>query len=121
MADLKRGMGFLLRIEKQYRALSEGVFRDAYVISSMAYALGYSTPIPVLASAADVPTSTLVDELLRDSPLRDVLQADRYGRTVKPRHRKIASLLIDEVVKPGDLYRLSFALARDLAPYVTMD
>lgn len=119
LTDLEGGRGFLKRLREDYEDIKRQDFQDAYIICSISYSLGYSLPISILCAAADVSLDNLLLGLSTDGELADILE--RHHNRVKPRNRRLASVLIERVVEKEKLYDLTIALARKLAPYVTRE
>jgi hypothetical protein len=80
------------------------------------HALGYATPLPLIAKASE----TDVRELLRAhsnlEEFEELVVID--GDKMKARQRTLASLVVEDVLGPPDRFELSTALATALAPYV---
>jgi hypothetical protein len=117
MARLESGAGFIDRLESQYQSITDPALRAAYGIACLSYALGYSIPVPILATSAGVSAASLIAALEHDQPLSEVMQLT--GRRIRPRHRRLASIVVEQVLGAADRYELSLALARNLSPYIT--
>jgi hypothetical protein len=119
MARLESGSGFIERLTRQYTGIEDSAHKAAYGIACIAYAFGHAIPISVLCSATGLSTERFIEAVALDKPLGEVLQLQ--GTKTRPRHRRLASLVVESVLNVDDRYQLSQVLAKNLAPYVTRE
>ena len=117
MARLESGRGFIDRLTTQYRSISDPALRSAYGIASIVNVFGYAIPIPVLCASAGISTDSLLAACRPEGQLTEVIEL--LGARARPRHRRLASLVVDDVLSASDRYELSHVVAANLAPYVT--
>ncbi len=117
MAELEGSPGFSNRIRREYLQDVKGdQARSIYAVVSMSYALGYPLPLGVAGAATGIPARML--EQAVDSQLSTIVQ--KHPKGLKPRHRVIASMLVETVLTPDDRFLYSQALMKALAPYITI-
>jgi hypothetical protein len=117
MAALESGRGFVDRLRAQYENIESPSSRKAYTMACIAYAFGYGVPAAILAASSGMTTSELIGQCRPDGPLGEVLRVQ--GRNIRPRHRRLASLVVESVMTSTERYELTQRLARNLAPYIT--
>lgn len=117
MAQLESGRGFVERLARQHGEIKDPALQNAYGIAAISHAFGYAIPIPVVCASAGVTTGAFLAACRPEGPLGEVLEI--AGRKARPRHRRLASLLVEDVLTRQQRYDLSQVLARNLAPYVT--
>ncbi len=117
MAELEGGRGFRARLADEYAAIKDAALRQAYALSCVAYSLGYALPASILASTAGLRVDRLVEALSPGKPLSDLMYFSRgYPR---PRHRRFASMIVDEILTREERRSWTIDLAKQLSPYVT--
>jgi hypothetical protein len=117
MARLESGRGFIDRLTRQFREISDPALQNAYGVACIVNVFGYAIPIPVLCSSAGISTDTLLAACRPEGQLSEVIEL--LGARARPRHRRLASLVVDDVLSTATRYELSHVVARNLAPYVT--
>lgn len=117
MSELEGGKGFPVRIRNEHDGIVRDEFKKVYELSCVTYSIGYSLPIAIASTACGVSAMELTDSINVGGELSGVMRIDGIG--LKPRHRVIASLLIDKVLNNQVRYELTLLLAKTLSPYIT--
>lgn len=113
---------------EEWGSLLEGLARDEYHLllgagASMDARGGDGRPLPipigVACAAAGITSSELSKELSSNGQLAGIVRVEPKG--LRPRHRVVASLVIERALDRADRFPPSQTLAKALAPYVTPD
>lgn len=119
MSALEEGPGFGDRIRAEFTnkdlSLQE---HDLLGLCAFAYEFGYPLAIGVAAHASGL-TLTEIGNSVEGGPLSEWLDLGSQGLRV--RHRRIAYLIVEELLDTPTRYRLASTLARSIAPYVTIN
>jgi hypothetical protein len=119
IARLSNAVGFRERLRRVYENVDDGPLRNVLAASAMSYALGYSLPVSVAAAVSGVSVRDILTATGPDGVLEEAVIV-RAGKA-RPRQRAIAGLIVNDVLPLQVRYRLSAALARTIAPYVTRE
>lgn len=118
MLGLEGSIDFSKRLANEYSVdLRSSLSRQLYALACISYTFGYVLPIGIACAAAGIPAGSLQRELA--GSLGGVLI--KVERGLRPRHRVIASTVVNVALDHDIRYRLLQALARSLAPYVGRD
>jgi hypothetical protein len=117
MAQLEGGRGFRARLADEYAAIKDASLRQAYALSCIAYSLGYALPASILASTAGLRVDRLISALSPTGPLSDLMSFSRGY--LRPRHRRFASMIVDEILTREQRRSWTIDLAKQLSPYIT--
>lgn len=118
MADLEGGKGFISRVKKEYEAdIDSESLRSLYGVICMSYAVGYPLPMGIACVAAGINPNDVNKAMGPSGKLYSVVLIDPRG--LKPRHRIIANMVVQNALDLEKRYNLSLALAKALAPYIT--
>jgi hypothetical protein len=116
LSSLEIGGGFQSRVRRELDSIPNASGRNVYVTACIAYALGYTLPVSLVASVTSQDTSQLLESVLNDSQLSSILIVER-GR-IRPVHRRIASWVID--LSHDILFDSTLNLARGLSTYLNV-
>lgn len=120
MAELEGAKGFRTRLMDEYNSdIRSDVLRDVYALTCMSYALGYPLPLGIVCVAAGISARKLSQELSEGAQLAGIVRTERRG--LRPRHRVVASIILERALNRKHRFRLSQDLAKALAPYITID
>lgn len=120
MAELEGAKGFRTRLTDEYNSdIQSDVLRDVYATTCMSYALGYPLPLGIVCVSAGISSGEVTQELSEGGQLVGIVRIERRG--LRPRHRVVASIIVDRALKLKRRFQLSQALAKALAPYVTIE
>ena len=118
MAELEGGRGFSARIKREYLDdVQSQTLRNLYAQVCMAYVFGYALPVGIAATASGVEADLIIESVESNGALSGILRIE--GKGLKPRHRVVASMVINVAVEREARYRLSQELARTLATHVS--
>lgn len=118
MGELEGGKGFPQRIKSECDSISNEIFKQVYEISCFTYSLGYQLPLAIACAATGANAKDVINSIKNNGELSGVMVFDYVG--LRPRHRVIASLLIENVLSKQDRYELTLLLAKTLSPYITI-
>lgn len=118
MHGLEEGAGFVGRLRHEY---SEGIkdddHRRLYALICMSYSFGVPLPLGIAEAASGLRAVDIARAVEKDETIKAVIHAEERG--LLPRHRVVASLVIEKALQREERGRLLQALARAIAPYVT--
>jgi hypothetical protein len=119
MSELEGGPGFGERLNAEFsQHRLSGSLSDTLALCAFAYEFGYALPIGVLTHA----TGMRADELIESCENGSLSEwTDIVHGGIRLRHRRIADIIVTNVLNPQERYRLSQQLARSLSPRVTRD
>lgn len=116
MSRLEGGRGFINKIRDEYSSdISNPEMRSIYALSCITYNLGYPLPFGVACTALAIKSETLSQALTNE--LIGLIYVDNKG--LRPRHRVIASIVINNILQPHEIYELTLNLSKTLSPYIT--
>jgi hypothetical protein len=118
MAELEGGRGFLGRVRNEFEHdIPNEAFRFLYELCCMTYAFGYPLPVGIACTTAGIRSSELTAGLRAKGQLGSIFRLDTRG--LKPRHRVVASMVVERVLDQKKRFEAAYSLAKSLAPYVT--
>lgn len=118
MANLEGAKGFIDKIVDEFQSPDlNKTYKTVYAVCSMCYALGLPCPIGVLSVAAGLSTQELISGLRVGGVLAGIIRTEQNG--IRPRHRIVASTVIQQCVTLEERFAMSLALAKALSPLVT--
>jgi len=119
MSTLEEGPGFGDRIRTEFtnETLSPQE-HDLLGLCAFAYEFGYPLAIGLAAHGSGL-TLTEIGNSVEGGPLSEWLELGSQGLRV--RHRRIAYLIVEELLDLPTRYRLASTLARSIAPHVTIN
>lgn len=116
MSELEGGKGFPKRIKSEYDSIP-GIYKRIYDLSCVTYSLGYELPLAIACAATGAVSADVNSSLKGGGALAGVMLSDGSG--LKPRHRVVASLVIEKVLSKQDRYDVALLLTKTLSPYIT--
>jgi hypothetical protein len=118
MAGLEEGPGFADRLRLEFRREDlVGPYRDLLGMCAFAYEFGYPVPLGIATNATGL-TLLEIEQSVDGGYLSEWIDMDRRGLRV--RHRRIAYVIVEELLSGEDRFRLSQSLARSIAPHVSV-
>lgn len=118
MYELEHGSGFARRVKHEYmQDITSRDAQTAYALMCMSYAFGFPLPLGILCVACGITTREFTTNI--QPQLMGITSLDSKG--LRPRHRVIASIVIENALTRSDRFAVSQNLAKALSPYVTVD
>ena len=118
MAGLEDARGFVDRVDREYSDIGhQSNLQRVYSVACMTYALGYSCPPGVMEVATGVAARDVQKAVQPGGALAGIVRTDKVG--FRPRHRLIASRVVERAMPPKERFELSVALASALSLRVT--
>jgi hypothetical protein len=117
MSELEGGIGFHRRIRSEYDSIKDDKLKSIYKLTCITYSLGYQLPLPIACTATGADSISILNLIKTRSDLSGVLNLDDMG--LKPRHRVIASLIVEKALSNEERFDSTLILAKVLSPYVT--
>jgi len=117
LMDLEGAPGFIGKLRSEYeKDLNNESSRRLYALAAMSYSLGYPLPLGIGQTAAGIDAIEM--SALLKGPFSSICVLDRRG--LRPRHRVIASTLIERILDQDQRFEISLLLAKAIAPYITV-
>ena len=116
MSNLEGGKGFSGRIKSEYANIQNNIHKSIYKLSCITYSLGYRLPLAIACTATGANPADILSNI-NNGELAGVMTCDTIG--LKPRHRTIASLIVETVMNSQDRYEMTMLLTKTLSPYIS--
>jgi hypothetical protein len=118
MMELSGGRGFEERLLGEYSTdIEEHQFQSVYALACLTYRFGYHLPLGIASAASGVVPQRILQATTEGGKLFSIVFHEEHG--LRPRHRVIASKIVESALERAEKYALTVSLAQALAPHIT--